>query len=457
VTQMLGDLLETQTLPRDREALVFANRHATWGQLGDLATYLKQTYKALARRRVGLRFLPVMPSYALFFALESLKVDLLLLDGRLQPSEAAQLARELRLAALLSPDRSHTASAITCEEFSDEAEGSAEATVTILTSGTTGKPKAVQHTWQSLCRPARRIEDCAAPRWLQTYRPSLYAGLQVLLQCFLNYGVLHIADEAWGPSEIAKFIAENRVEYVSATPSYWRRLLLFSDPATLKAIRPVQITLGGEVVDQAILDSLTRHFPDARIVHIYATTELGRCFSVTDGLQGFPKRFMDAPSSDGVEIRIQNNELLVRSANAMVGYDRYSGENPHLASSTDGWIQTADLVTVDGARVIFVGRKNDMINVGGNKVHPVEIERIIRHVPGVFDVRVYARRSSISGQLVACDLVSDKSRPDPELLGAVQKTCHANLAAYQRPRLLNIVEQIELSTAQKTIRGGTRQ
>jgi acyl-CoA synthetase (AMP-forming)/AMP-acid ligase II len=450
---MLSDLLAAQTLPSHRESLVAAGQRITWGQLRDLVASFAGTYQGLAGRRVGLRFVPLISSYALLFALESLDTDLLLLDGRQRPEEATQLARDLRMAALLTADRSQEANAFTVEEFSGEAEGSAEATVTILTSGTTGKPKAVRHTWESLSRPVRRIEGSPAPRWLQTYRPNFYAGLQVLLQCFVNHGTLHIPGEGLGPSEIAKFIAENQVEYISATPSYWRRLLLFADPATLNAICPVQITLGGEVVDQAILDSLTHHFPGARIVHIYATTELGRCFSVTDALQGFPKRFLAAPSSDGVEMRIQNNELLVRSANAMAGYDHsYSGS--HVAGSSDGWIATGDLVATEGDRVAFVGRKSDVINVGGNKVHPVEIERILRAVPGVSDVRVYARRSSISGELVACDLVSDKSHPDSELLGTVQETCRAKLAAYQRPRLVKIVDRIELSAAQKTVRGG---
>jgi acyl-CoA synthetase (AMP-forming)/AMP-acid ligase II len=435
---------------------VFADHSATWGRLRELAGSLAETYHGLAGRRVGLRFLPVMPSYALLFALEALNADLLLLDGRLQSGEAAQLARDLRVAALLTPDASHAVNPFTVEEFSGEAHGSTEATVTILTSGTTGKPKAVRHTWQSLCRPVRCIEHSPSPRWLQTYRPNLYAGLQVLLQCFVNHGVLHIPGEGWGPSEIVEFIAKNRIEYISATPSYWRRLLLFADPVTLEAIRPVQVTLGGEVVDQVILDSLTRHFPGARIAHIYATTELGRCFSVTDTLQGFPKSFLAEPSPDGVEMRIQNNELVVRSASAMVGYDRSSSQHSLLTNPDEGWIETGDLVSIEGDRVVFVGRKSDMINIGGNKVHPVEIEQIIRPVPGVFDVRVYARRSSISGELVACELVSDKSRPDSELLGAVQQTCHANLASYQRPRLVKIVEQFELSAAQKTIRGETR-
>jgi acyl-CoA synthetase (AMP-forming)/AMP-acid ligase II len=213
----------------------------------------------------------------------------------------------------------------------------------------------------------------------------------------------------------------------------------------------LQITLGGEVVDQMILNSLTRHFPDARLVHIYATTEVGRCFSVTDGLQGFPRKFLDAPSADGVEMRIHDNELFVRSKNAMAGYDPYSFQK----DSSHDWMATGDMVNIIDDRVIFTGRKTDIINVGGNKVHPVEVEQVIRSIPGVCNVRVFGKRSSISGQLVACEIVRDNAVTDAELREAVQLVCQAKLAPYQRPRLINMVEQIELSAAQKMIRRET--
>ncbi len=127
---------------------------------------------------------------------------------------------------------------------------------------------------------------------------------------------------------------------------------------------------------------------------------------------------------------------------------------PERNATQDGWIGTGDLVGIDADRVLFRGRRTEIINVGGNKVHPLEVERVIRSVPGVADVRVFGRRSSIAGQLVACEVVSDGRRHDEELQQAVLQTCHANLAAHQRPRLLNIVEQIALSSAQKMVRGG---
>jgi acyl-CoA synthetase (AMP-forming)/AMP-acid ligase II len=449
---VLSSLLATKELPPNREALVIADRHHTWAQLRESVASIAEGHQRLARRRVALRFSPTVPSYALLFALEALQADLFLLDSRLPLEEARKLARDFRLAALLTPTPGQTSRGFAVEEFSEPANWSGTASVTILTSGTAGKPKAARHTWQSLGRPARRREESCAPRWLQTYKPNLYAGLQVLLQCFVNYGTLYVPGEGWEPSEIARWVAENRIEYISATPSYWRRLLLFSEPTALKAMNPVQITLGGEVIDQAILDSLKRHFPQTRIVHIYATTELGRCFSVTDGLQGFPKKLLDNPSADGVEMRIRNGELFVRSANAMAGYDPYSCQ-----TSLEGdWVATGDLVTVAGNRVVFTGRKTDMINVGGNKVHPIEVEQVIRSVPGVCDVRVFGKRSSISGMLVACEIVSDQTQGHPELQESVRRICQARLAAFQRPCLIEIVNRIELSGAQKTIRNEVR-
>ncbi|SRR5579872_94432 len=438
----------SRALPRDREALVVANKHLTWAELRDSAIILTKTHRTLSRRRVGLRFRPALSSFALLFALEALEADVVLLDGRLADEEAKELAQTFRLAALLSPTVDSDPAVVGGDAFPDEAPSSGSASVTILTSGTTGKPKAAHHTWESLSRPARRLQNSLAPRWMQTYRPNLYAGLQVLLQCFVNYGTLYVPQEGCGPSEVASFMATHRVQYISATPSYWRWLLLFADSATLNSASPLQITLGGEVVDQSILNSLKTRFPKARIVHIYATTELGRCFSVSDVLEGFPSKFLDVPSPDGVEMRIRDSELLVRSANAMLGYDPFSSQT----GFSGDWISTGDMVSVRGDRVVFTGRKSDIINVGGNKVHPVEVERVLRSVPGVLDVRVFGKHSSVAGQLVACEIVSDKIRSDDELREDVRRACQVSLSSFQRPRFIGIVDQIELSSAQKIVR-----
>jgi acyl-CoA synthetase (AMP-forming)/AMP-acid ligase II len=117
------------------------------------------------------------------------------------------------------------------------------------------------------------------------------------------------------------------------------------------------------------------------------------------------------------------------------------------------YFATGDLVEIRGDRVYFAGRKSDMINVAGSKVHPIEVERVIRMIPGVSDVRVFGKASSIAGELVACEIVPSDHR-DPEVLKKeVMTICRAQLATYQQPRVIKFVGQIDLSLAGKTVRG----
>ena len=108
-----------------------------------------------------------------------------------------------------------------------------------------------------------------------------------------------------------------------------------------------------------------------------------------------------------------------------------------------------DLVKVIDERVSFIGRRSDLINVGGNKVHPLEVERVIAAVAGVSDVLVFAKRSSIAGELVACE-VELEAGADPEAtVHAIRAACVDGLAAYQRPFAVKVVHDIELTSAGK--------
>ena len=255
-------------------------------------------------------------------------------------------------------------------------------------------------------------------------------------------------DPNMDPREIAQFMVDTGVQFISATPSYWRRLLMFADGDVLRRVPLTQITVGGEVVDQQVLDKLRQCFPGVRLVHIYATTEMGRCFSVSDGMAGFPVSYLHTKLRDGAELKSQNGELFVRSPNSMCMYDPLSS---HGLPSTE-WFATGDLVELRDDRVYFIGRKSDMINVAGAKVYPVEVERIIRSIPGVFDVRVFGKSSSIAGELVVCEVVAAMDQ-DPEMLReAIMKACHSKLSSHQRPRLIKVVDRLELSAAAKTLR-----
>jgi acyl-CoA synthetase (AMP-forming)/AMP-acid ligase II len=375
-----------------------------------------------------------------------------LFDAELPVSQREHWSETLGLDALLPPDTPPASPyGGTAPQADRSAAPAASGAVIILTSGTTGEPKAVRHSWAGLARPVRQQASDSPPCWLLAFRPHLYAGLQVILQALLNQGTLVVAPAETDPAEIAQLMASAGVEYASATPSYWRRLLMSADPATLGRVPLVQITLGGEVVDQAILDRLQQIYPRARLAHIYATTELGRCFSVTDGRAGFPRTLLEQISSDGVELQVRDGELWVRSANAMSGYDPRSPLPPRQADA-EGWFATGDLVEQRGDRVYFAGRSSEMINVGGNKVSPVAVERVIRQLPEVAEVRVYGQASSLAGQLVACQVVPATGVEAEPLRQRVRQHCQAQLDRYHCPRLIEVVPRLPLSDAGKLLR-----
>jgi acyl-CoA synthetase (AMP-forming)/AMP-acid ligase II len=137
-------------------------------------------------------------------------------------------------------------------------------------------------------------------------------------------------------------------------------------------------------------------------------------------------------------------------------YDPLSSQLSSLSSSSPlGWFATGDMVDIQEDRVYFVGRKTEMINVAGSKVFPVEVERVIRVVPGVSDVRVFGRASSIAGELVACEIVAAPNQDREALRSLIVRTCLASLASHQQPRIIKLVDRIDLSSAGKTLRAKT--
>jgi acyl-CoA synthetase (AMP-forming)/AMP-acid ligase II len=434
----------------ERTAIVVAGERTTWAELTRLGQAIEGELRGVSGRRVGLIFRACPACFMALAILDRLGCDVFLLDGDINAADADRLAEEYQFAGVIAAASNEGGGFLQVTEFPDRAGHANHSSVTILTSGTTGKPKAVRHTWASLCRPVRSGSADDQQRWLLSYRPHLYAGLQVAMQCFANRGTLVVPASNSDPAEVAKLLVTEAVQFVSATPAYWRRMLMLADPATLRSAPLRQITLGGEVVDEQILQALHAAFPEARIVHIYATTELGRCFSVTDGRAGFPAKFLQSVSPDGVDLKIESGELLARSANSMQGY--HTGASSETSAASDGWRRTGDLVELRDDRVYFIGRSSDIINVGGNKVSPIEVEQVVRSVRGVRDVRVYGRRSSVVGQIVACDVVIAPGADPKTVLDEIGSTCLGSLNSAQRPRLIEFVDSIDLSSAGKTIR-----
>jgi acyl-CoA synthetase (AMP-forming)/AMP-acid ligase II len=314
----------------------------------------------------------------------------------------------------------------------------------VLTTGTTGAPRGVRHDWsRQEARVARSPRDAAGQVWLLAYGPQQYAGLQVLLHV-LGSGATLVTPPVRRPLAVVDAIYEHGVDHISATPTFWRFLLaeLRADARPSPAL--VQITLGGEAAPASLLEDLNATFPDARISHVYAGSEFGSTGSVRDGQDGLPAALLDRADGD-VTLKVVDGELWVRSSASMVGY---YGE-PDLPE--DHWWPTGDLVEVDGDRIRFRGRKSEVINVGGTKVHPLPIEELISVVDGVRAVRVHGRPNPLVGAVVAVDVVPDGEVDEAALKDAVRSAC-ADLPRPWQPRVVRVVD--ELATVQgKIVRG----
>lgn len=296
----------------------------------------------------------------------------------------------------------------------------------LYTSGTTGAPKSVDHSLSSLSRTVRASSASRdRRRWGLLYEPTRMAGIQVVLQSLA--GGDHLLD-ATGLQDLPtrlRWLAEASVDSVSATPTLWRQILQSADPSALPL---QQITLGGEIADQRVLDALARTFPGARVTHVFASTETGAAFAVGDGLEGFPRAYLES-APRGIRLEVRDGVLFV--------------EAPHTsAAGPDGFASTGDLVTVTDDRVLFLGRASGIVNVGGVKVAPEQVERALRDHPDVADAVVKAKRNPFSGWILTAEVVPAPAAQSNGLPARLRAAIGDQLGSAHAPASIKVVAQL---------------
>jgi acyl-coenzyme A synthetase/AMP-(fatty) acid ligase len=326
----------------------------------------------------------------------------------------------------------------------------------LLTSGTTGAPKLVLHTLTTLAsiivqqqksqpRPARPSV------WSTFYDIRRYGGLQIFLRAALRGGSLVLSDPKEPITDFLARVSAAGVTHISGTPSHWRRALMSGAAGT---IAPAYVRLSGEIADQAILDNLKSAYPHSGVAHAFASTEAGVAFEVGDGLAGFPQALVGAPGI--VELKIDDGTLHIRSGgNAL----RYLGDQFAPIRAADGFVDTGDRVELRAGRYHFMGRAGGVINVGGLKVHPEEVEAVINANPWVRMSLVKARRNPITGAVVTAEVVmadatgGSSERPTGEALTReIIEACRRALPAHKVPAMVRIVPSLEVSAAGKLVR-----
>ncbi|TDD46152.1 long-chain fatty acid--CoA ligase [Kribbella antibiotica] len=295
----------------------------------------------------------------------------------------------------------------------------------LLTSGSTGRPKRIGHTLESLTT----VTADQPPRtWLLPYSPGTYAWWQVVMISLTQPDQGLVVIEPHELEDWPLIAARHGVTAASGTPTFWRQAI-YRDAEALAAVPLEQITLGGEPVDQAILDQLHDLFPKARISWIYASSEVGASIVVHDGKAGFPREWLQrAPDPDRPMLSVEGDELVIRS--------------PHHGAGLVGAVHTGDRIEYDGDRVLITGRLDtDEINVGGSKVSAGVVRGVLMAHPGVAWARVFARKAPLVGRMVAAEVVTNDSLGPIADVDLVQ-WCSSRLPDYGVPRRIKFLDEI---------------
>jgi acyl-coenzyme A synthetase/AMP-(fatty) acid ligase len=365
------------------------------------------------------------------------QADAAIVDDKSPPLAMLELPTPVRCESSIAPMTEHSAKLLGTEWV-------------LVTSGTTGVPKMVVHNLATLTAPLHAPSPAdGAVTWGTFYDIRRYGGMQIYLRALLGGASLVLSDPHESVSDHLARLAAHDVTHLSGTPSHWRRALMNPD---IGKIAPRYVRLSGEIADQAVLDGLRAAFPEAAIGHAYASTEAGVAFDVNDGRAGFPVDYL-AATRDGVEMKLVDGSLRIRSCRTA---SAYLGVAPRLADS-EGFVDTGDIVEQDGDRCYFAGRKGGIINIGGMKVHPEEVEAVINRHPRVRMSLVRGRQSPITGSVVVADVVLSTGQElertrQIEVKNDILKFCSNALPRHKVPASITFVPKLDVAATGKLVR-----
>ena len=307
--------------------------------------------------------------------------------------------------------------------------------LTLYTSGTTGRPKKVEHTFPTLTRTVKIHEKFENDIWAFAYNPTHMAGLQVFFQAFLNQNsLIYVFGESI--SKIPSLLLKNLVSNISATSTFYRNLLPYLQGNEYLTVK--RITFGGEKYDASLEKRLKNVFPNAKITNIYASTEAGSLFKARGDI-------FEMLVEQQQFLRItEEKELCIH--HSLLGK---SGSIPLI----DGWFHTGDLVeVVDETHFKFLYRQSDMINVGGYKVNPLEVESLLIHLPDVMDVLAKSKKNSVTGEILIVDVVKRATADGQKLKKEIKQYAAENLQEWKVPRIIKFVDELPSTRTGKKVR-----
>jgi acyl-coenzyme A synthetase/AMP-(fatty) acid ligase len=313
----------------------------------------------------------------------------------------------------------------------------------LFSSGSTGKPKAMVHNFDNLINHFQNKKERSINMILFLMFDHI-GGLNTLLN-ILSMGATIIIPENRNADDICKLIQDYKIRVLPSSPTFLNLILMNNsyDKYDLKSLR--MITYGTEAMPESLLNRLKEVFPKVKFLQTFGTSETG---IANTSSKSSNSTFMKIDDPE-LEYKIVDNELLLKSKTQVIGY-----LNSSMNSFTnDGWFNTGDLVeTTNDGYIKIIGRNTEVINVGGEKVLPNEVESMILSIPEIEDAMVYGEKNIITGQTVVCDVVLKKEIEAKEIKKIVRKYCKSKLASYKIPTKVNIVAKTNFGNRFKKIR-----
>ena len=299
----------------------------------------------------------------------------------------------------------------------------------LFSSGSTGESKASVLDFDKLLTKfqATRRGYCTLLFLLLDH----IGGINSLFHVLCHGGTIVTTRER-GPDDVCAAIAAHRVELLPTTPTFLR-MLLIADAVRRHDLSSLEIvTYGTEPMPASTLAAVCEALPWVRFKQTYGLSELGI----------LPTRSRDSGSlwlelgNSGFEHKIVDGILWLRSETAMLGY--LNAPSPFDAA---GWFNTQDVVQVDGDYIRILGRKSELINVGGEKVHPVEIENVLLQLANVKDATVSGRPNPVTGEVVAAKITPVEPEDPDAFKQRIRRFCQGRLERYKVPAVIEIVQQ----------------
>jgi long-chain acyl-CoA synthetase len=299
----------------------------------------------------------------------------------------------------------------------------------LFTSGSSGIPKAAVHNF-SLLLNKFKIKRKA----LKTINFLLFdhwGGLNTLFHIMSNGGTVVILENRT-PDYVCELINKHQVELLPTSPTFLNMMLISRayERHPLDSLKI--ISYGAEPMPEVLLSNLNKLFPNLVLQQTYGLIELGVMRSKSEGSGSLWVKI----GGEGYEVRVVDDMLQIKSESAMLGY-----LNAPSPFTKDGWFMTGDSVEVKGEYFRILGRKSELINVGGEKVYPQEVENIILEIPEVEDVLVYGENNPMTGKIVCAKVRYTGIKSKSEIIALLKSYCRTKLEPFKIPIKIFLVDK----------------